>query len=168
MLTPLDIENREFKKKMGGYDRDDVEDFMGLLLNDYEKLYKDNIANRDKIETLTDALNHFKAQEETMNNAILAAQQAADSLTRSASDKADLILKEARFKAAEIVREANADITKLEDKYTNLKQEMENYKLRMSAIVQAQLDILKDINVSVDAAPLRKGEEFIIAQQEIS
>lgn len=167
MLTPLDIENREFKKKMGGYDRDDVEDFMGLLLNDYEKLYKDNIAYRDKIDNLTEALNHYKAQEETMNNAILAAQQAADTLTRTANEKAELIIKEARFKASEIVREANSDIGKLEEKYTGLKQEMENYRHRMSAIVQAQLDILKDVNQPLQETTLRKGDEFVVSEQEL-
>lgn len=56
MLTPLDIENREFKKTMGGYNRDDVEDFMSLLLVDYEKLYKESIASRDRITTLTEAV----------------------------------------------------------------------------------------------------------------
>ena len=55
MLTPLDIANREFKKTMGGYNRDDVEDFMSLLLVDYEKLYKENLASRDKITALNEA-----------------------------------------------------------------------------------------------------------------
>lgn len=82
MLTPLDIENREFKKTMGGYNRDDVEDFMSLLLVDYEKLYKESIASRDRITTLTEAVEHYKGQEETMQNAILAAQKAAVRLQR--------------------------------------------------------------------------------------
>ena len=50
MLTPLDIENREFKRTMGGYNRDDVEDFMGLILNDYEKLYTENAQLRAQIK----------------------------------------------------------------------------------------------------------------------
>lgn len=83
MLTPLDIENREFKKTMGGYNRDDVEDFMSLLLVDYEKLYKENLASRDKITALNEAVEHYKGQEETMQNAILAAQKAADSLAKT-------------------------------------------------------------------------------------
>ena len=40
---------------MGGYNRDDVEDFMSLLLVDYEKLYKENLASRDKITALNEA-----------------------------------------------------------------------------------------------------------------
>ena len=40
MLTPIDIDNKVFKKaKLGGYDIKDVEDFLVLVMNDYEKLY---------------------------------------------------------------------------------------------------------------------------------
>ena len=28
MLTPIDIQNREIKSKMGGYDKKDVDDFL--------------------------------------------------------------------------------------------------------------------------------------------
>ena len=41
MLTPVDIENKVFKKaKIGGYDIDDVEDFLEKIIDDYETLYK--------------------------------------------------------------------------------------------------------------------------------
>ena len=146
MLTPLDIENREFKKTMGGYNRDDVEDFMSLLLVDYEKLYKENLASRDKIMSLNEAVEHYTGQEETMQNAILAAQKAADSLAKTANDQADLIIREAKAKAAEIIREANAEIAKLESKYAEMKQQVESYKMRVSAIIKSQLDILDDLS----------------------
>ena len=144
MLTPLDIENREFKKTMGGYNRDDVEDFMSLLLVDYEKLYKESIASRDRITTLTEAVEHYKGQEETMQNAILAAQKAADSLAKTANDQADLIIREAKAKAAE----ANGEIAKLESKYAEMKQQVESYKMRVSAIIKSQLDILNDLSAA--------------------
>ncbi|HIV03480.1 MAG TPA: DivIVA domain-containing protein [Candidatus Aphodoplasma excrementigallinarum] len=151
MLTPLDIENREFKKTMGGYNRDDVEDFMSLLLVDYEKLYKENLASRDKIASLSEAVEHYKGQEETMQNAILAAQKAADSLAKTANDQADLIIREAKAKAAEIIREANAEIAKLESKYAEMKQQVESYKMRVSAIIKSQLDILDDLSAESGA-----------------
>lgn len=146
MLTPLEIENREFKKTMGGYNRDDVEDFMSMILVDYEKLYRENIAAREKIETLNSALETYKNQESTMQNAILAAQKAADGLAKTASEKADLIVHEAQSKASDIIREANDEIARLEAKYADLKQQIESYKMRVGAIIKSQLDILDDIN----------------------
>ena len=41
MLTPADIENKVFKKaKIGGYDINDVEDFLEKLIVDYEAVFK--------------------------------------------------------------------------------------------------------------------------------
>ena len=40
MLTPIDIDNKTFKKaKIGGYDINDVEDFLVKVMEDYETLY---------------------------------------------------------------------------------------------------------------------------------
>ncbi len=146
MLTPLEIENREFKKTMGGYNRDDVEDFMSLILVDYEKLYKESIAARDKIDTLSEAVENYKNQESTMQNAIMAAQKAADSLKQAATEQADLIVREAKLKASEIIAEANKEIASLDAKYNDLRQQMESYKMRMSALIKSQLEVLGDIN----------------------
>ena len=53
MLTPIDIDNKVFKKaKLGGYDIKDVEDFLVLVMNDYEKLYKENNELRGQVQTL--------------------------------------------------------------------------------------------------------------------
>ena len=41
MLTPIDIQNREIKSKMGGYDKKDVDDFLEEIRGSYEELYKE-------------------------------------------------------------------------------------------------------------------------------
>jgi len=146
VLTPLDIENREFKRTMGGYNRDDVEDFMSLILEDYEKLYKDNIANKEKIDALNATIANYKQQEMTLQNAIMAAQQAADGLKNTANEQADLIIREAKAKANEIIREANEEIKRLEERHRDLNQQIESYKMRVGAIIKSQLDILNDLH----------------------
>lgn len=161
MLTPLDIEKKEFKRRLGNYDRDDVEEFMGLILNDYEKMYRENIASKDRIDTLTDAVNHYKAQETTMQNAILAAQKAADELVKNSKEKAELIIREANNKAKDIQKEAKEKIASLENEYNNLYAEIQNYKIRVSAVINAQLEALKDLKYKPDRLSENKKDEYI-------
>jgi len=155
MLTPLDIENREFKRTFTGYRRDDVEDFMSLILHDYERVYKENLAYRDKVELLTQAVNHYKVQEDTMKNSIVVAQKAADMLTHSSTENADLIVKEARIKAENIMREAQEEVAKIVERHGRLLQEVESYRLRSAAIIKAQLDILQDLNADSASFKMR-------------
>lgn len=145
MLTPLDIENREFKRTLNGYNRDDVEDFMSILLVDYEKLYKECNASRDKIDALTAQVEEFKSKEATLHATLMTAQQMADSVRTTASEQGELIVQEARAKANQIIRDANDEIKKLEQRYRELNQQVESYKMRVGAIIKSQLDILGDL-----------------------
>ena len=53
MITPLDIENKRFsKKKLNGYDPDEVDDFLDELTRDYEILYKKSKESDKEIEDL--------------------------------------------------------------------------------------------------------------------
>ena len=70
MLTPVDIENKDFKKVMRGYDVYEVESFIKDIVADYEKLYRENANMKEKIEMLTSSLTNYRAMEETMQNAI--------------------------------------------------------------------------------------------------
>ena len=56
MLTPVDIENKDFKKVMRGYDIYEVESFIKDIVADYEKLYRENANMKEKIEMLTSSL----------------------------------------------------------------------------------------------------------------
>ena len=36
-LTPLDIQNKSFSVKMRGYNQDEVDDFLDMIVRDYEE-----------------------------------------------------------------------------------------------------------------------------------
>jgi len=37
-LTPLDIQNKSFQTKMRGYEKDEVDDFLDIVVRDYEEV----------------------------------------------------------------------------------------------------------------------------------
>ena len=49
MITPMDLRTKTFKKAVSGYDKKEVDEYMELLLADYEKIYKQSIETTDKI-----------------------------------------------------------------------------------------------------------------------
>ena len=56
MLTPIDIENKEFTKAFRGYDIYEVEEFMKNRVADYEKLYRENAELKEKNAMLGDTI----------------------------------------------------------------------------------------------------------------
>ena len=52
MITPLEIQSKEFGRKMRGYDPEQVDEFLDRLTEDYEKLYREKEYESILIKTL--------------------------------------------------------------------------------------------------------------------
>ncbi len=145
MLTPVDIENKEFTKAFRGYDIYEVEEFMKSLVTDYEKLYRDNAELKEKNAVLNDAIGSYKGMEETMQNAILVAQKTAEDIKKNAYERSETIVKEAERRAAEAVNQANRSISNLEKTYLSMQREMNGFKAKMNALLSTYMQLLSEL-----------------------
>ena len=147
MLTPLDIENKTFNKQiMSGYNVDEVQNFMNELLRDYEKLYKENIEYKDKIDMLNHGIQHYKSIEDTLQNALVVAQGTAESVKQNAKAEADNIIKEAELNALKSVDDINKQVVEKRLQLDETKKQFDVYKAKMEALLISQLEILKEVN----------------------
>ena len=104
MLTPLDIQNKEFKKAFNGYSMQEVEDFLNLVIDGYEKLFKDNMESKDKITKLEETLNQYKSIENTLQSTLVVAQTAGEQVQKNAEEKAANIIADANNKAMKLLQ----------------------------------------------------------------
>ena len=147
MLTPLEIENKKFKKELIGYSVAEVEEFVQLVTESYETIYKENLANRDKINMLSSAIKQYKTMEETLQNAILVAQSAGEEVTRNAKARAENIINEAQNSAAQILADAGKEVTKVSYEYEEMKRNVEVFRTRIISLLTSQLDIVKEFSM---------------------
>ena len=68
LLTPMDIHDHQFKKAFRGYSENEVDDFLDRVVEDFEKLLRDNerlknqiYANEKELEHITTLLSQMKA-----------------------------------------------------------------------------------------------------------
>ncbi len=147
MITPLDIENKTFgKQAINGYSTQEVQEFMAELLKDYERIYKENIEYKDKIAVLNQGIQHYKAIEDTLQNALVVAQGTAETVKQNARVEADNILKEAEINAQKSVDEIGKVMLENQLKLQETKKQFDVYKAKMEALLISQLELLKDIN----------------------
>lgn len=142
MMTPLEMEKLEFETKLGGYKKDSVDGIFQVVRSDYEKIYKENIELRDKISVLEELVSKYKNMEDTMQNAIILAQQSADSAMAAAREKADAIMKEAEAKAIAYESEQVAKRESLKASIQNLEKDLTVFVSKNISQLQAQIDIL--------------------------
>lgn len=141
-LTPLDIHNKEFGRRLRGYDEDEVNEFLDQVIKDYETLIRENKELQNQSLALQEKLNHFANIEETLSKTIIVAQEAADELKSNSKKEAQLILKEAEKNADRIINEALAKSRKVALEVEELKKQASIYRARFRTLVEAQLELL--------------------------
>lgn len=106
MLTPMDIHNKEFKTGFRGYSREDVDEFLDQVVNDFEKLYRENTQLKKDAELADKQLEQYKQLEKNLQETLIVAQQTASQLTDSAQARAEETKQTARQEADNIRKEA--------------------------------------------------------------
>lgn len=171
MLTPLEIENRKFKKEMGGYSKVEVEEFMRVISENYELIYKENLANKDKINMLSNAIKQYKSMEEALQNAILVAQNAGDEVVQNAKRNAENIIKDAENKATQLLADASREVTRVSYEYEEMRRNVEVFRTRIISLLTSQLEIVKEFSMPVDKeveGPVRRVKHSPIEINEES
>ena len=142
-ITPNEISNKEFKKAFRGYDSDEVDEFLDQIVEDYEKLYKENVNQREKLSALNEKLEQYSNLETTLQNTLILAQNAADQAKESSKKESELIINNAKESANQMIRDAEKNITEINKKYELLKQEYNMFRSRFKALLQAQIDTIE-------------------------
>ena len=144
MLTPQDIDSKIFKQTMRGYAVDEVETFLQEVSEDYARLYRENLAAKERIEMLSDAVRQYKAMEETLQNALSVAKRSGDDVKQNAYDRAEVIVRDAQIRAEEMIENANGEVEKIRYQYEQMKHSVEVFRAKVVSLLHAQLDIIKD------------------------
>lgn len=114
MLTPQEVSNRAFTKApFNGYNMAMVDEFLDELTEDYTALYKENAALKAKMKVMVEKVEEYRATEDSMRSALLAAQRMADSIVQEAEARRDAVLAEAEAEAREVTSKARQEVRDL-------------------------------------------------------
>ena len=87
-------------------------------------------------------INHYKGLEETLKNAIVLAQKAADQIKEAARREADAILEEARRQADIIKGQAEEVRRRAYEDVETQRQKAMRFKAEMRTLLQSTLEML--------------------------
>ncbi len=158
MMTPLQISTQRFVPNgKGGYRASDVDAFIQKVYKNYTKLYNDNIALNEKLESFSPTIEEYNKNKAAIANALISAQTVAESKLTQAQSEAQIIIDAANKNADAIVSEKKAEAEKyfiektkeadiklreLEYGFARLQKEADDYREAYLAKVNAQIDSL--------------------------
>lgn len=107
MITPQQIDQVAFKKSsFGGYNMQQVDEFLEPLTEDYVTLYKENALLKSKLRVLAGKLEEYRKSEGAAKASTADAQAERDKLLAATKAQCDKMLKEATANAQRITAAA--------------------------------------------------------------
>ena len=140
---------KRFSVVNNGYDIDEVNRFIDIVIGRLEKLNAENAFYQDKIEKLNNELQNANVSNidtSKLEKVILAVQETSDKMKEVAKEEARVIIEEARNNANSIVHEALINTEKTEQERMLLEKNIKVYKERIRSLTQAQLELVDDLD----------------------
>ena len=137
---------KKFSKSFNGYSKSEVNEFVARVTKEYENML-DNLKERDREnKTLKEKLLQYQIMENTLNRAVLVAEDASNQIKRMARDESKSIVEDAKRNASRIVNDALIKAQKLESDAEELRRRIVVFKKRFRAAVETELEAIEQIN----------------------
>ena len=169
MFTPQQIDQISFgRATFGGYDMQQVDDFLEPLTQDYVTLYKENALLKSKMRVLVGKLEEYRKNEASMKEAVAAAQQKCDQMVLEAQQKCESMLRDANSSANAAAANTGALVAAEAERVQEARKlaaaKIDEIQAQMRTCIQA-LDRIKQANAPSDApaapaAPRKTADEL--------
>lgn len=151
-ITVLEIIEKQFTTKFRGYNQEEVDEFLDIIVDGYEELVHENRELAARVKELEEKLAYFDEMKESLSQSVILAQETAEKVKASAADEsANLINKanfnathlveEAKSKASEILRDATDEAKRVAIETEELKRQSRVFHQRLLAAVEGQLSL---------------------------
>ena len=144
MFTPQQIDQISFgKATFGGYNMDDVDEFLEPLCEDYVTLYKENALLKSKMRVLVGKLEEYRKNEAAMKEAVANAQKTCDKMVHEAELKCQQMMAAAPAANTDALVAAEED--RVEEARKVAASKIDEIQEQMRSCIQA-LDRIKAAN----------------------
>ncbi len=152
-ITPLDIRKQPFRKKMFGFDPDEVNSFLEMIASEFETVIAQHNETMTHNKMMVQKLEEYAKIEKTLNETLLTAQKATDDSRHNAQKEAELIIKDAQIRAGRYEDESRRRVHELESELVSLKNQRDSFLARFRSMLKTQLDLLGIISDDLKGPP---------------
>jgi cell division initiation protein len=141
-ITPIEIQQHQFKTRMLGYDSSAVDLFLEMVADELERLHKQNHELKETLARTRTALDQMKDREQALQETLITAQKVTEELKNSARKEAEIVMVEARMQGEQIVRSADERRLQLIREIQELKRQKISFECGLRALVDSHVKLL--------------------------
>lgn len=173
MLTPMDIHNKEFRRSFRGYNEEEIDDFLDQVVNDYEKLFRENDRLKEELARAQKDNEKFHEREQSISETLTFAQKTAEEMTNhTKATTAELkentikecenMLREAKIEAQRRLDVATSQVRAIVAEYDRLVREKNQFLRKVKVTMESELAV---IDQTIAELPDPEAEEKAAAEK---
>ncbi len=140
MITPKDIQEKEFARVVRGYKEDEVNAFLDLITLDMDKLLQENNLLKENIRELNEDVERYKGSEGSIFETLETAKALMTDISASAEKRAEIVLKNAELEADRIQKDARESVTRLHEEAASLTAKWSQFKTRYKNLLENEME----------------------------
>ena len=141
-ITPLDVHQKQFRKALRGYDRQEVEAFLSLVATEFEELVREAISLREEVGRKVGELAEYRSREKSLQETLITAQKASEEIREASRKEAEIAISEAELQGEKIVQAAHSRFLRIVDDINELKRQRIQFEAALKTVVESHLKLL--------------------------
>lgn len=142
-ITPLDIQQKQFKMKLRGFDVEEVYSFLEIVREEMEDLLRENANLKENIQRSENQVREYRDMETTLRETLMTAQQMVEDFKINSRKEAELLIREAENKADSLIKEAQEKVIKIHEDITDMKGIRRHFKEELRRLIENHLKMLE-------------------------
>jgi cell division initiation protein len=142
-MTPLDIQQQQFKIKFRGFDVREVDTFLEQMADAFESLQSENNRLHQEIKRLQLETQGYREREESFKRAMLNSQKVLEQMKQNARKSAELVVAEAEVKAEKILSRAQNRLSQLHEDIIELKRQRSQIEVQIRSVIEGHAKLLE-------------------------
>lgn len=139
MISPLEIQEKEFSKGLKGFKEDEVNEFLDQITLDLERLLEENRQLKAEKEQLQEDLKKYQTSEGAVLETLETAKALMGDISASAEKRAQILLKNAELDAQLIQREAKESVERMNEESAALRSRFTSFRKKYRQLLESEL-----------------------------
>ena len=172
MITPIEIQDKEFSRAVRGYNQDEVDLFLDEIMADYQKLLEENEELKRQLEESKGKLESYKDTEGAVLKTLEAAKSLMNDISASAEKRASILVKNAELDADLKQRQARDNVERLKEEEARLNARVTSMKAKFRSFLESELERFDSLSDDIfgipDGSLLKDNDGTIVRGQRIA
>lgn len=145
-LTPLDIQQQQFRTKLWGFDPREVDGFLDVVASDLEDVIRENKALKEEVRRKDAEIQSYKERERNLKDTMITATRITEDIKQNARKEAEMVIAQAETQAEQIIQNAHTRLARVIDDLDELKRQKTQFEESVRSMVQTHLKLLDSMS----------------------